>query len=428
MLRFTQHDSSEVDFAQVLLWHPCQPRPIMRQSIKVLWDNDGQPAMKKILILMTDTGGGGHRASAEALRDAFHERYGERFQVDMVDLWMEHTPPPLNQVPKAYRFLVDDVPWLYRFIYDVGQKPEVIDPVMEAAARFLRPFVSRAIQERDPDLIVSVHPLMQAIPLNVLKHMQRRVPFVTVVTDWVTIPPVWFDAAATLCVVPSEEAYQQAVRAGLPPQRLRRMGLPIRPAFARKPPSKADLRESLGMARRLPAALVVSGGEGMGRVGEIAQAVSARLAAEGEEPAQAAGQLAVVCGRNQELYEALSDRPWPVPTVIKGFVEDIWDWMAACDCVITKAGPGTIAEALALGLPVLLSGYIPGQETGNVPYVLKHGAGLYVEDPWQIAEVIAGWFGPQREHLDQLAENARRLGRPHATFEIIEEIVGLLET
>ncbi len=383
--------------------------------------------MNKILILMSETGGGGHRASAEAVRDAFHQRYGERFQVDMVDLWMKHTPPPLNQVPKAYRFLVDDVPWLYRFIYDVGRKPEVIDPVMEAAARFLQPFVSRAIQERDPDLIVSVHPLMQAIPLSVLKRMQRELPFVTVVTDLVTIPPVWFDANARLCVVPSEEGYQQALRAGVPPQRLRKLGLPIRPAFARKPRPKAELRAELGMVRDVPAALVVSGGEGMGRVDEIAQAVAARLAAEGQGQAQSAGQLAVICGRNQQLHEALNARPWPVPTVIQGFVEEIWDWMAACDCVITKAGPGTIAEALALGLPVLLSGYIPGQETGNVPYVLKHGVGVYVEDPWQIAEVIAGWFGPQRDHLDHLSGNARCLGRPQAAFEIIEEIVGLLE-
>ncbi len=145
--------------------------------------------MKKILILMSDTGGG-HRASAEALRDAFHERYGARFQVEMVDLWIKHTPPPLNQVPKAYRFLVNDVPWLYQFIYGVGQRSEVIDPVMEAAARFLQPFIRRTIDAYGPDLIVSVHPLMQAIPLDVVAWMERAIPFVTVVTDLITIPPV----------------------------------------------------------------------------------------------------------------------------------------------------------------------------------------------------------------------------------------------
>jgi len=106
--------------------------------------------MKKIMILMSDTGGG-HHASAEALQSGFNERYRAQFQVDKVDLWIKHTPPPLNRVPETYRFLVNDVPWLYKFIYEVGEKPQVTEPVMRATARFLQPFVSRAIRRYDPD-------------------------------------------------------------------------------------------------------------------------------------------------------------------------------------------------------------------------------------------------------------------------------------
>jgi 1,2-diacylglycerol 3-beta-galactosyltransferase len=380
--------------------------------------------MKKVLILMSDTGGG-HRASAEALRDTFRERYGGRFQVGMLDLWTKHTPPPLNQVPKAYRFLVDDMPWLYRFIYEVGETPQLVEPLMRATARFLQPFVSRAIGEQAPDLIVSVHPLMQEIPLQVLVRMDQVIPFVTVVTDLVTIPPLWFEPNVTLCFVPSEEGYRLALRAGMRPEQLRQYGLPIRPAFARKPRPKALVRQELGMAPDVPAALIVSGGEGMGPVGDIARTVAGRLAADDKDEGQPAGQLVVICGRNLKLQEELSTYPWPVPTVVRGFVERIWDWMAASDCIITKAGPGTIAEALALGLPILLSDYIPGQESGNVPYVLKHAVGVYVEDPHQIAEVVSGWFGAQRANLEHLAENARLIGRPHATFQIVEEIAGL---
>jgi len=383
--------------------------------------------MKKVLILMSDTGGG-HRASAEAIRDAFYERYSGRFQVDMVDLWIEHTPPPLNQVPKAYRFLVDDVPWLYRFIYEVGEKPQLVEPLMKATARFLQPFVGRAIGEHSPDLIVSVHPLMQEIPLQVLARIGQKVPFFTVVTDLVTIPPVWFDTRATLCFVPTDEGHRLALRAGLRPEQLRKFGLPIRPAFAREPRPQAILRRELGMAPDVPAALIVSGGEGMGPVGDIARAVAARLAADAQDMEQPAGQLVVICGRNQKLQEELSAYPWPVPTVVEGFVDDVWDWMSASDCIITKAGPGTIAEALALGLPILLSSYIPGQESGNVPYVLKHGVGVYVEDPGQIAEVVSGWFGSQRANLVQVAEKARQMGRPEATFHIVEEIAGCWAT
>ncbi len=381
--------------------------------------------MKRILILMSDTGGG-HRASAEALCDALAERFGDAFQVNMVDLWIQHTPPPLNRVPKAYRFLVDDVPWLYKFIYEAGERPNLVEPLMRVTAAFLQPFIGPALARFHSDLIVSVHPLMQEIPLQVLAQMRWVIPFVTVVTDLVTVPPVWLDSSVTLCFVPTDEAYHLAVRSGLTPEQLRQCGLPIRPAFACKARPKDLLRQELGMAHGVPAALVVSGGEGMGPVGDIARAVASRLAEESRDPGPAAGQLVVICGRNEPLRQELVASRWPVPTVVKGFVDNIWDWMAASDCIITKAGPGTIAEALALGLPILLSGYIPGQETGNVPYVLKHGVGLYVEEPRQIAEVVSGWFGPQRANLQQIAIRARRLGRPRAAYDIAEGMAKLV--
>ena len=58
---------------------------------------------------------------------------------------------------------------------------------------------------------------------------------------------------------------------------------------------------------------------------------------------------------------------------MKGFVNNMAEFMSACDCVITKAGPGTIAEALICGMPILLNGYIPCQEEGNVSFVLENG-------------------------------------------------------
>lgn len=382
--------------------------------------------MKKILIAMADTGGG-HRATAEALRDAFVERHGQWLQVEVADLWAQHTPSPLHNLSTAYRTLVDDLPWLYRLLYDAAQRPEIVRPLMETAARVFRPFVSQSLRRHNPDLIVSVHPLLQGVVLHVVRRRRQAIPFVTVVSDLITIPPVWFDPAVTLCFVPSEEGHRQALQAGLSRTQLRQFGLPIRPAFARVPHSAAELRRTRGMVEGVPAVLIVSGGEGMGPVDAIAKAVAARLAADSPASGRPAGQLVVVCGRNRELYDDLQAHPWPVPALVQGFVDDIWNWMAACDCIITKAGPGTIAEALALGVPILLSGYIPGQETGNVPYVLKHGVGAYVEDPWQIAEVISGWFGPQRDVLDALAHKARSMGHPEAAYQIVEEIARLLE-
>jgi len=75
--------------------------------------------------------------------------------------------------------------------------------------------------------------------------------------------------------------------------------------------------------------------------------------------------------------------------------------MAACDCIITKAGPGTIAEALSRGLPIVLSGFIPGQEEGNVPYVVNNQAGVHCEEPAAIARTVQRWFGADQTTLQK---------------------------
>ena len=123
----------------------------------------------------------------------------------------------------------------------------------------------------------------------------------------------------------------------------------------------------------------------------------------------------------------IRDRSWPLPVKVKGFVDDMPDWMAACDCIVTKAGPGTIAEALISGLPLVLSGFIPGQEEGNIPYVVDGGVGEFTTDPATIAGIVARWFGPERERLDNMAAKARTFGYPQATFDIVRSIRGLLE-
>ena len=169
--------------------------------------------------------------------------------------------------------------------------------------------------------------------------------------------------------------------------------------------------------------LLIGGGEGIGPVEEIAVECNASLS-QGGKPA---GQIVVVCGRNKTLQDRLAARDWAAPVRINGFVDNMPDWMAACDCIVTKAGPGTIAEALICGLPIVLSGFIPGQEEGNVPYVVENGVGEYSTAPREIAAIVARWFGPERDDLPIMAARARELGHPQATFDIVRSTINLLE-
>ena len=295
-------------------------------------------------------------------------------------------------------------------------------PWRSSAAGYRSGGCEAAFEKYHPDLIISVHPLLQTVSLWALRGMPRRIPFVTVVTDLSTGHPLWFNPGVDACYVASAYTVELAKKAGLRPEQIHLFGLPIRPAFSRPTRPKPELRKVLGMDAKLPAALLIGGGEGVGPVEQIANQLAKTLC-----NGQMLGQIVVICGRNREMEERLAGQAWPIPVVVKGFVDNMPDWMAACDCVVTKAGPGTIAEALISGLPILLSGYIPGQEEGNIPYVVDNEVGEYNTDPAAIATIVARWFGPEHQKLTAMSGKARAMGHPQATFDIVKSITELLD-
>ncbi len=176
------------------------------------------------------------------------------------------------------------------------------------------------------------------------------------------------------------------------------------------------------MSPDLPAVLLVGGGDGIGKVAMIARTLGRTLAASGKP----IGQMVVICGRNRRLQRKLEAEEWRVPVKVQGFVTNMSDWMGASDCIVTKAGPGTIAEALIRGLPILLSGYIPGQEQGNVPFVVDNAVGVYAKHPTEIAGHVARWFGPDRADLQTMANNAHALANPQSTYKIVADLAEMI--
>jgi 1,2-diacylglycerol 3-beta-galactosyltransferase len=137
-------------------------------------------------------------------------------------------------------------------------------------------------------------------------------------------------------------------------------------------------------------------------------------------------QLVVIAGRNRALYKKLCATTWQIPVSVQGFVTNMPEWMRAADALITKAGPGTISEALAYGLPILLSGFLPGQETGNVTFVEQNGVGVLRKNPEHIARTLREWLTPGNDTLTRLARRAQALARPRAALDIAQILDDLL--
>lgn len=378
-----------------------------------------QEGQRRVLILMSDTGGG-HRASAEAIKQTFEQEFGNTYKVTVIDLWKEHTPWPFNQMPKSYSFLVKHET-LWKVAFHATKPRFVHQPQMAATSAFVAREVAKGLYKYQPDVIVSVHPLMQHIPLRVLrsKGLLQRIPFTTVITDLTTCHPTWFHKLATMCFCPTKDVALRASKAGLKSHQIRIHGLPIRPSFCKPTAPKDELRRELGMDADLPAVILMGGGEGMGPVEATARALAKSLGRNKDAPS---GQLIIICGRNKKLEAKLQAIDWPMPTQVKGFITNMPEWMAACDCVISKAGPGTIAESMIRGLPMIINDFIAGQEVGNVPYVVENGAGKFCESPREIAKIVSDWFGPNRKELCQMSENALKLARPDAVFKIVRDL------
>ena len=137
--------------------------------------------------------------------------------------------------------------------------------------------------------------------------------------------------------------------------------------------------------------------------------------------------LVVITGRNKKLKESLEKVKWSIPAFFYGFVKEMPDFMRAADILLTKAGPGTISEALIADLPIILYHRISGQEEGNVSYVIDEGAGGWAPDTDDIIETLKYWLeNPDKRQI--AVENARRLARPNASRDIAREIAGYLES
>ncbi|MBC8248558.1 MAG: glycosyltransferase [Anaerolineales bacterium] len=291
---------------------------------------------------------------------------------------------------------------------------------MAILLKFFTPWArSRLVQvlrRTRPQTIVSVHSLSNHLAVQAVRELDRPIPVITLVTDLRRAYASWFCPGVDLCLVPSDTVRQKALACGLPPQKIKVVGLPVSLEFGQGLREKSEQKAKLGLKPDLPALLVVGGGEGMGRVLPIARAI-----AEAHLPAQ----LLVVAGRNGSLRRRLESVAWEIPTTVFGFVGNMPELMAASEVIITKAGPATISEAIACGLPIVISGAIPYQEDLNAAYVVENGVGHLAREPREIVNLLREWLQPGNGDLSLMARNARRLARPETTLEVARLIADL---
>merc|ERR1719326_2213231 len=183
--------------------------------------------------------------------------------------------------------------------------------------------------------------------------------------------------------------------------------------------------EALGLQPGLKTVLVVGGGDGAGSLGAIVKSLATELSKS--QPGKV--QVVAVCGNNERLRSKLAAEDFGEDVVVNvvGFTSAMSEYMDVADVLVTKAGPGTIAEAAIRGLPTMLSSHLYGQEWGNVPFVVNAGFGEYSTNPRKLATKV-GTVLKDDDLRAQMRANAQAAAMPDATRQIAADLLGMMDS
>jgi 1,2-diacylglycerol 3-beta-galactosyltransferase len=384
--------------------------------IEFMLENDPAKACVPLLFLVADTGGG-HRNAALAVGQALERRYPGRFAPVLCDpLGGMGSARLLRFVAGLYGPATRLAPWLWGAAYHLCDSRPAMRVLRRTLLRLADRPAAEAAQEHRPAAVVSFHPLTGAAAVAAARGGGPGTPVVTVVTDLARMHAAWRYPGTGVIIAPRQPGRDGSAAVGMP-------GLPVTREFWGGPlrgDERAMLRRSLGLREERFLVLVTGGGEGSGGIAARTAAILRRFPGV---------DVVAVCGRNRRLKHRLdrlaASAGCAGRLTVTGFTAHMADWLRACDLVVTKAGPGTIAEATCCAAPLLLTSHLPGQEAGNTEIVTHAGAGRRARSVRRLLTEIDSLRRDQ-QRADAMRAASARLGRPAAAADIAEVIAGLV--
>jgi processive 1,2-diacylglycerol beta-glucosyltransferase len=372
------------------------------------------------VLLLSASCGAGHLRAAQALEKALATR-GD-CSVEHIDAMKYASKLFQNLYHKTYVSIVRRAPNLMGVLYDRTDQPWDHTRRRLALDRLnVQPMI-RMLKRVQPDLCIATHFLPAEILAWLIAKKKLSARNAIVVTDY-DVHALWLCRTVDRYYVALPESAEYLAAVGVPREKLRVTGIPIDPLFA-KPTDRDEVRKHLGLDLRHPVVLAAAGGEGVGPVEQLVRGLL-----ELRRP----WQIVAVAGKSEKMRKRLEGLarqggalPGGAPRLHPvGFTTEMHLYMAGADLLAGKAGGLTTSEALARGLPMVLIDPIPGQEERNADHLLEAGAAIRCNNlpvaAWKVAALLDD---PTR--LKQMREAARRMARPNAAAEIVEDALTLV--
>ena len=374
---------------------------------------------RKITLIYIDAGGG-HRAAATALCEVIRDQQ-RPWDVEMVSI--QDLLEPIDFIRKHTGIQFQDVyNIMLRRGWTLGTAQLI--PLMHLLIRLSHgkqvDVLNRYWVHHRPDMVVSLIPHYNRALKTTLDHVWPDTPFVTVLTDIADYPPhFWIEPQEQHLICGSEMAARQARELGIPEDHvLRTSGMILNPRFYT--PLNLNRRVELmrrGLRPDLPTGLVLFGGEGSSEMLRIAKTLNRKGSGV---------QLILLCGKNEELANQLRAMNPRIPMFVQGFTRDVPLYMEISDFFIGKPGPGSISEALAKRLPVIVqrNAWTMVHERYNADWVEEMGVGLVIRNfTTELAGAVRTMLAP--ENYERFRGRAAVM-RNSAVYEIPELLAGIL--
>ncbi len=363
----------------------------------------------KVLIL-TITTGQGHNQVAKNLEKSIIERTGGVAQV--LDVF-EYINQGLKEiVSRGYLISAKRMPKVYGKAYSMAENRDSDGYIMRATSAIMAKKLIKFIEEYSPDVIVCTHVFGAMLLKDIERKFTHHIHTIGVVTDF-TVHPFWEDTSLDYYITANPYLTNQAIKKGIPKERVLPLGIPIDPVFAGKT-EKTAAREQLGV-ENCRTVLVMSGSMGYGKVEKVVKQL---------DLSDIDFQIISVCGNNERLKRRIDKFNSRHKIYNFGFTDKVSLMMDASDCIVTKPGGITSSEALAKGLPMIIANPIPGQEDRNVEFLMNNGAAVKVSTTFPADEAVYHLFkNPTR--LKNIQEIVTELGKPNSMSDLVELIARL---
>ena len=370
--------------------------------------------LKKVLILSASAGTGHVRAAA-ALETVCRNTpgIGEVVNVDALSFTNKLFR---DFYSKLYLALAQDAPTLLGWWYDTSDEPWKTDKMRLLLDRLkTRPLV-RLISKLQPDITVCTHFMPAEIISHLITKKVIQAKLSIVVTDY-DFHAMWLSRAFHRYFVALDETKAYLTLLGFPAERVTVSGIPVDPSFGRQK-DRPSIRKKLGLHTDRPVVVVSAGALGVNPAEQVVKSlrqVSQKI------------QVVVICGKNPEAKERVEQEVARGPVtgvefLVKGYVEDMPEWMGAADLLISKPGGMTSAEAMASQLPMAIYDPIPGQEERNSDQLLEKGVAIKCNEITTLGYKV-GRLLADPDRMQSMREAARQMGRPKAAEVVVKTLL-----